>query len=217
MTDPSGEPDDLAHREPYDDPFEWFGDWFGRARQLDLDYPNAVTLATVSESGQPRARTVLLKEWDRDGFVFYTNYDSDKARDIRAAGRAAMQVHWQGLDRQFRVEGRTERLAEAASDAYFSTRPRASKIGAWASEQSRPLDSREDLTERFREYEEGFDGEEVSRPSNWGGYRIEPVRFVFWRAGADRLHDRWEFVRREDGKEDRMEEESGWRRQRLNP
>lgn len=210
MTESHGHAEELGDREPYDDPFEWFGDWFDRVHELELEYPNAVNLATVSEEGQPRARTVLLKEWNRDGFVFYTNYESDKGRDIRAAGRAAMHVHWRALDRQFRVEGDVERLSDEASDAYFATRPRDSQIGAWASDQSRPLASREALMERFDEFESKFAGDEVPRPSHWGGYRIVPARFVFWRAGRDRLHERWAFSRGDAG-------ESTWERQRLNP
>lgn len=198
---------ELSDREPFDDPFDWFETWFERAEATEIQYPNAMTLATVSASGQPRARTILLKEWDRQGFVFYTNYRSTKGEDLGARPAASLQVYWRPLDRQFRVEGRVERLDPEASDAYFATRSRASQIGAWASAQSDPLESREALMEQYREYEEQFEGQEVPRPNHWGGYRIVPERLVFWRAGAHRLHDRWAFV----------EEEGGWQRRRLNP
>jgi pyridoxamine 5'-phosphate oxidase len=198
---------ELADREPFDDPFEWFDRWYERAKATELEYPNALTLATVSPSGQPRARTILLKEWDREGFVFYTNYRSAKGEDLGARPAASLQVYWHPFERQFRIEGGVERLDPEESDAYFATRSRRSQIGAWASSQSDPLESRDALLERFREYEGKFDGGEVPRPNHWGGYRVVPDRFIFWRAGEHRLHERWAFV----------EEEGGWHRTRLNP
>lgn len=202
--------EDLADREPFDDPFEWFEAWFEHARQSDLQYPNAMTLATVSADGQPRARTILLKEWDRDGFVFYTNYRSTKGEDLGARPAASLQVYWRPFDRQFRLEGSVERLEPEVSDAYFATRSRGSQLGAWASDQSEPLESREALVEQYRAYEERFEGREVPRPNHWGGYRVVPERFVFWRAGDHRLHDRWAFVRADSDERD-------WGRMRLNP
>jgi len=198
---------ELTDREPFDDPFEWFETWFERAERTDLTYPNAVTLATVSAEGQPRARTVLLKEWDLEGFVFYTNYRSTKGTDLGANPSASLHVYWRPLDRQFRAEGSVERLDPEASDAYFRTRDRGSQIGAWASAQSEPIASRAALEDRVREYEEKFEGREVPRPDHWGGYRVVPERLVFWRAGEHRLHDRWSFV----------ESEGAWSRRRLNP
>jgi pyridoxamine 5'-phosphate oxidase len=193
---------------PLEDPFEWFDRWYADAESLDLDHPNAVSLSTVTEEGHPRSRTVLLKSFDREGFVFYTNYESDKGREIEATGRAAMLFYWRPLGRQIRIEGETERLAPEASDAYFESRPRGSRIGAWASDQSRPLDSREDLETRVEAYREKFEGGDVPRPDHWGGIRLVPDRFLFWREGADRLHDRWRFE--PDG-------DDGWTCQRLNP
>ena len=197
----------FADDEPFDDPFEWFDVWWEAAGSLDIKYPNAMTVATADEGGQPHARTVLLKEWDRNGFVFYTNYRSTKGRDLSANPRAALQVYWRGLDRQFRLEGTVERLQKEASDAYCAGRPRGSQIGAWSSDQSQPIGSREELMGRYRQFEDRFEGEEVPRPPHWGGYRIVPGRFVFWRAGEFRLHDRWAFEA--DG--------TDWQRQRLNP
>ncbi|MFB6263078.1 MAG: pyridoxamine 5'-phosphate oxidase, partial [Bradymonadaceae bacterium] len=194
---------------PLDDPVEWFDRWFERARRTDLRLPNAVTLATVSPDGRPRARTVLLKEHGPSEFVFYTNYSSTKAEDLEHDPRAALVVHWEPLDRQIRIEGEVERVSEARSDDYFATRPRASQIGAWASDQSAPLASREALIERFEQVREEFEGEPVPRPDDWGGYRVIPHRMEFWRAGPHRLHDRWEFKRPAPDAE--------WSRQRLNP
>ncbi len=199
---------EFDEREPLDDPYAWFEWWYEAATQLEIAYPNAMTLATVSAAGQPRARTVLLKSWNRDGFVFYTNYRSAKGEDLGANPRASLQVYWRQLDRQFRLEGEAERLPPDDSDTYFSTRPRGSQIGAWASEQSDPIDSREVLLERYRRFEEKFDGGQVPRPPHWGGFRLRPGRFVFWRAGEYRLHDRWEF---------RPDDSGGWRRTRLAP
>lgn len=202
---------DLAEREPFDDPFKWFQAWFSRAKQAEIDVPNAMTLATVSPAGQPRARTILLKEWDASGFVFYSNYRSTKGEDLGSNPAASLQAYWRPIDRQFRLEGPVERLEPADSDEYFATRSRESQLGAWASAQSEPLESREALLERYRDYEEKFEGREVPRPNHWGGYRVIPERLVFWRAGAHRLHDRWAFVEAGEGVDD------DWRRTRMNP
>ena len=199
----------VAEREPFDDPFEWFGAWFEEASKLDIAYPNAMSLATVSPNGQPHCRTLLLKDWDLDGFVFYTNYRSMKGEDLGANPRATLQVYWRQLDRQLRIEGEVERLEPEESDEYFASRPRGSQLGAWASEQSRPIESRAALVASYREYEDKFEGEEIPRPPHWGGFRLVPSRFEFWRAGDHRLHDRWEF--RPDS------DPSNWLRARLNP
>lgn len=198
---------EFAEREPLDDPHEWFDLWLAAVDELEIKYANAMTLATADGSGAPHARTVLLKSRDERGFVFYTNYRSAKGRDLDENPRASLQVYWRAIDRQFRLEGSVERLDDQESDDYFASRPRGSQIGAWASDQSRPLDSREALMERYREIEERFDGEPVPRPPHWGGYRLVAERMVFWRAGASRLHDRWAF----------LPEDGDWRRQRLNP
>jgi pyridoxamine 5'-phosphate oxidase len=166
-----------------------------------------VTLATADTSGQPSARMVLLRGVDERGFVFFTNYNSRKGRELDANPKAALCIHWIALDEQVRIEGDVERLSDAESDAYFDSRPRGSQLGAWASEQSQVLPSRETLEERYREIERQFDGRVVTRPPFWGGYRIVPRRIEFWYGRPDRLHDRVLYVR----------EASAWRIERLYP
>lgn len=190
---------------PYTDPIEWFAAWYADARNADLNQPNAMALATVTPAGQPTARQVLLKHFDKDGFVFYTNFRSPKARHIDQNERVGLNFYWRDLDRQIRIEGVARRLTEEASDAYFATRPRGSQIGAWASLQSEPLDSRKMLADRVEKFESKFADEPVPRPPHWGGYRVVPLRFEFWEAEAYRLHDRWEFVRDEEGEEWKVE------------
>ena len=191
-----------------DDPFDWFDQWYAEALEKVTPEPNAMVVATASDQGRLSSRVVLLKEWNRQGFVFYTNYQSKKGRDIEATGEAALNFYWRSMYRQIRIEGTAERVAAEVSDAYFATRPRGSKIGAWASAQSEPLDERETLLERAKHYEEKFAGKEIPRPEHWGGYRVVPRRFEFWQAQEDRLHDRWEFLPGDD---------EGWSRRRLNP
>lgn len=166
-----------------------------------------VTLATADTSGRPSARMVLLRGVDERGFVFFTNFDSRKGRELDTNPRAALCIHWVALDEQIRVEGDVERLSDAESDAYFDSRPRGSRLGAWASEQSQVLPSRETLEERYREIERRFDGREVTRPPFWGGYRVVPRRIEFWYGRPDRLHDRVLYLR--DGER--------WRIERLYP
>ena len=166
-----------------------------------------VTLATADASGQPSARIVLLRGADPRGFAFFTNYTSRKGRELEANPRAALCIHWVSLDEQIRIEGRVERLPADESDAYFNGRPRGSQLGAWASEQSQVLPSRETLEERYREIEKQFEGRPVTRPPHWGGFRIVPHRVEFWYGRPDRLHDRVIYVR--DG--------DGWRIERLYP
>ena len=166
-----------------------------------------VTLATADASGQPSARIVLLRGADPRGFAFFTNYTSRKGRELEANPRAALCIHWVSLDEQIRIEGRVERLPADESDAYFNGRPRGSQLGAWASEQSQVLPSRETLEERYREIEKRFEGQPVTRPPHWGGFRIVPHRVEFWYGRPDRLHDRVIYVR--DG--------DGWRIERLYP
>jgi pyridoxamine 5'-phosphate oxidase len=157
--------------------------------------PNAITLATLDEHDQPQVRVVLLKEWDREGFVFYTNYTSAKGRALTHHPRAGINLFWRELGRQIRVEGFIERVSDARSDAYFATRPRGSQIGAWASQQSQPVASYDDLLAQVREVEQRFEGQPVPRPPHWGGFLLTPLRIEFWEAGQSRLHDRWEFIR----------------------
>jgi pyridoxamine 5'-phosphate oxidase len=171
------------------DPFEQFGVWFDEALAADLHEPTAMTLATATPEGAPSARTVLLKGFDERGFVFYTNYEGRKAAELEANPRCALLFYWGELQRQVRIEGRAARVSGAESDAYFASRPRGSRLGAWASEQSREVEGRDALERRLGELEERYE-DDVPRPPFWGGYRVEPHLFEFWQGRENRLHDR---------------------------
>lgn len=190
-----GLPGDALARDPY----ELFADWFTDAGEASLMEPSAMTLATVDGDGRPSARMVLLKHFDRDGLVFYTNYGSRKASDIAANPRVALVLYWQPLLRQVRVEGAAVRIGQAASEPYFKSRPRGSRVGAWASHQSRELAARSDLEARVAAYEKQFADGEVPLPEFWGGYRVRPDMFEFWQGRTNRLHDRARFDRDGDG------------------
>lgn len=172
-----------------------FDDWYAQARTSEPNDPNAVALATVDADGQPAVRMVLLKGHDERGFVFYTNRQSRKADALAAHPVAALLFHWKSLRRQIRIEGRVEPVSDAESDAYFASRSRDSQLGAWASDQSRPLDARETFEARFAEMQARFEGRDVPRPPHWGGYRVIPARIEFWQDRAHRLHERRLFVR----------------------
>lgn len=190
------------------DPFRLFEAWFEEARRSSGQRdPHAMHLATVGEDGFPQGRIVLLKGFDPRGFVFFTNAESDKGRALESHPRTALTFHWDRLGRQVRIVGAVERIAATESDAYFRSRPRGSRVGAWASAQSRPLADRASLLARVREYEARFGEGEIPRPPHWGGYRVTPRSIEFWQEGEDRLHDRFRFVRGADG----------WSPQRLNP
>ncbi len=189
------------------DPLALFGDVFAKARASETADATALALATVSPAGHPSVRMVLLKGADQDGFVFFTNYESRKARDLQHNSAAALCFYWPSQGMQVRVEGRVSRVSAAESDAYFATRPRESQIGAWASPQSAPLASREELVRRFEEKVAAFGDGAVSRPPHWGGFRLRPDVIEFWYAGDHRLHDRIVYTRTSDG----------WSTQRLAP
>tara|TARA_R110000824_G_scaffold11746_10_gene51521 strand:+ start:39399 stop:39974 length:576 start_codon:yes stop_codon:yes gene_type:complete len=177
------------------DPFSLFDTWFTEARASEINDSNAMTIATADADGQPSARMVLLKGHGPDGFVFYTNQQSRKAGDIAENPKAAILFHWKSLRRQIRIEGQISTVADDLADAYFASRSRDSQLGAWASDQSRPLEDRATFEARFAEMTQRFDGGDVPRPPHWSGYRLTPTRFEFWQDRAHRLHERRTFVR----------------------
>jgi pyridoxamine 5'-phosphate oxidase len=177
------------------DPFALFDGWLAEAEASEPNDPNAMALATVGADGRPSSRMVLLKGHDTNGFVFYTNLESRKAGDLAATGTAALLFHWKSLRRQVRVEGPVARVTDAEADAYFASRGRDSQLGAWASDQSRPLDARATFEARVAEMQARFAGDAVPRPPHWSGFRVTPDRIEFWQDRAHRLHERRLFVR----------------------
>jgi pyridoxamine 5'-phosphate oxidase len=172
-------------------PLDLFTQWQSDAAQAGLADPTGCVIATVQPDGSVRQRFVLLKGFDEQGFVFFTNYESDKAVALASYGRASMLFPWTELDRQVSISGEVTKISEEASDAYFSTRPYASQIAAWTSEQSRPIASRSDLEAQYQGALERFKDNPVARPPHWGGFRLNPQRIEFWQGGSDRLHDRF--------------------------
>jgi pyridoxamine 5'-phosphate oxidase len=189
------------------DPLAQFRTWYGHARWTGLPMPNSFSLATVTPDGRPDARMLLLKGVDQKGFVFYTNYESRKADEIAKNRNAAMVFHWNELFRQVRIEGQVEKVSAAESDAYFQSRVRGSRIGAWASKQSSMISNREELEAKVREVESQFRGQHIPCPPFWGGFRLIPERIEFWQGRPNRLHDRLCFVRKG----------MGWKVLRLSP
>jgi pyridoxamine 5'-phosphate oxidase len=196
--------------QPLRDPILLFQQWLAEAQALPREQvpePTAFALATAAENGQPSIRMLLLKGVDRGGFVFYTNLESRKGRELAANRRAAMDFHWAPLERQVRIEGRVTPVSDLEADAYFATRARGSQIGAWASRQSRPMERATDLDTRVAEFERKFEGKEIPRPPFWSGFRLDPSAIEFWTGRPNRLHERQQFVREADG----------WRVQLLYP
>ena len=190
-----------------EEPLRLFGDWLADATKSEPNDPNALALATVDESGLPDVRMVLLKGYDERGFVFYTNFESAKGREILGSMKAAMCFHWKSLRRQVRVRGPVEVVSDAEADEYYASRPRGSRIGAWASKQSRPLESRFALEKAVAEYTARHPVGDIPRPPHWSGFRILPTQIEFWHDRPFRLHDRVVFTLK-DG---------GWEKTRLYP
>ena len=199
---------ELRRKDLQEDPFNQFEIWFQQACNAELLEQNAMTLATVSEQGQPFMRTVLLKYFDRQGFVFFTNYESRKASQIESNHRVSMLFTWLPLQRQVHITGTAEKVTTAESLAYFSSRPRGSQLGAWTSQQSSIISSRQLLLMQFEEIKNKFLDGEIPLPSFWGGYRIVPDSFEFWQGCTNRLHDRFLYTHQEN---------QSWEIQRLAP
>ena len=181
------------------DPFQLFDEWFAQAKAHEPNDPNAMALATADRAGNPSVRMVLLKAHGPDGFTFFTNEESRKGRELQENHSAAVLFHWKSLRRQVRIEGEVGRVAEAEADAYFATRSRDSQLGAWASDQSRPLDSRELFEQRYADVARRFGDRPVPRPPYWGGFRLQPSAFEFWQDRPHRLHERRTFLAQDDG------------------
>lgn len=196
-----------------EDPFGLFAAWFQEAEAAEPNDPNAVALATLGEDGMPCLRMVLLKGYDAAGFVFYTNLESRKGRQLQAHPKAALLFHWKSLRRQVRIEGPASPVSAAEADAYFASRPRQSQIGAWASDQSRPLEGRFELEKRVARYAARYAVGKVPRPPHWSGFRIAAERIEFWQDGAFRLHDRLVYHRTPG----EAAAPDGWRTERLFP
>lgn len=190
------------------DPVLQFHRWFQQAVASALPEPNAMTLATSSAEGIPSARIVLLKGFDDQGFVFYTNYESRKGQELAANGRAALVFWWAELERQVRIEGAITKVSGDEADAYFHSRPLASRLGAWASAQSRVLSCRQELEDRMQRLQSEYADRVVPRPPHWGGYRLTPSRIEFWQGRTSRLHDRMQYTRFDDTR---------WKIERLSP
>jgi pyridoxamine 5'-phosphate oxidase len=192
-----------------DDPFQLFGEWLEDAKKSEPNDPNAMALATADDSGLPNVRMVLMKDFNEKGFVFYTNFESQKGQELLATEKAALMFHWKTLRRQVRVRGLTEQVTDAEADAYFKSRPRDSRIGAWASQQSRPLGARFELETAVALFTARYAIGEVPRPPYWSGFRVKPISIEFWHDRPFRLHDRVVF-RRESP-------EAAWTKNRLYP
>ena len=200
---------ELGRNDLEENPFTQFDKWWKEAMASNIDEVNAMTLCTSNSQGQPAARIVLLKGYDDCGFTFFSNYESHKAQDMEDNNQVALLFFWKELQRQIRIEGVVKKIEAAESDAYYNSRPEGSKLGAWASPQSRVIESRKELEEKVKEVAEQFKDKEIERPQNWGGYKVEPQSIEFWQGRESRLHDRFQYARQQ-GK-------TGWSLERLAP
>ena len=174
----------------YSEPFDLFGKWLDMAKEKEINDPTAMNLATTTPDGKPSSRMVLLKDFDQEGFVFYTNLESKKGQQLADNNHVALNFHWKSLRKQVRIEGHAERVSDAEADTYYQSRPRGSRIGAWASEQSRPMEGMFILERRVAEFTAKFGVSEVPRPPHWSGFRVAPELIEFWSDGKFRLHER---------------------------
>ena len=198
----------LSETDADRNPFKQFQLWFDQALAAQLPEPNAMTVATVTKSGKPRARVVLLKNFDERGFVFYTNYHSHKGQELADNPQAAIAFWWAELERQVRIEGRVLKVSDRESDEYFHSRPFNSRLGAWASEQSQVIESREVLEQRLQDLKTKYENQDIPRPPDWGGFRVIPTAIEFWQGRPSRLHDRLLYSLLDDG---------SWQIERLSP
>ncbi|MBD2385603.1 pyridoxamine 5'-phosphate oxidase [Cylindrospermum sp. FACHB-282] len=199
---------DLSEREIDPNPFRQFKIWFDQALAAQLPEPNAMTIATATLDGSPSARMVLLKDFDQRGFVFFTNYNSRKGQELAANPQAALVFWWAELERQVRIVGTVEEVSSEESDGYFNMRPPNNRLGAWASNQSEVIASREELEQRLQQFQTQYANQEVPRPPHWGGLRVIPKEIEFWQGRSSRLHDRLLYTPLDDG---------GWKLERLSP
>ncbi|WP_276479796.1 pyridoxamine 5'-phosphate oxidase [Paraflavitalea pollutisoli] len=198
----------LSEEEAQKDPIRQFTIWWQEAIASQLDEVNAMTLATASTDGIPDARIVLLKEYDQQGFVFFTNYTSTKGQQLEANPHATLVFFWKELERQVRISGTVTHVSDAESDAYYNSRPEGSRIGAWASPQSQPIENREWLDQEDLKYRELFRAQPITRPDHWGGYRVQPQHIEFWQGRPSRLHDRLYYA---------LDQQGNWSMKRLAP
>ncbi|MFZ1786333.1 MAG: pyridoxamine 5'-phosphate oxidase [Ferruginibacter sp.] len=198
----------LSEDDVDSDPIEQFNSWWKDEVSSGMDEINAMTLATASKAGIPDARTVLLKSVSEEGFVFFTNYNSQKAKELEENPNACLLFYWKDMERQVKISGTVEKVTAAESDAYFNSRPEGSKIGAWASPQSTVIESREVIEKNIEKYTTQFAGSFISRPAHWGGYLVKPSVLEFWQGRPSRLHDRIQYIKTVDG---------SWKIQRLAP